>query len=97
MSACCDAAWDRNTPAWTRTVREASAWFLPGAGLVLMPKCPACLAAYVSLSTGLGLSLTMASYLRWGLLFLCVNALLFLIMRRLVRMAAVNYLRRETE
>jgi hypothetical protein len=51
----------------------------------------------VAVWTGLGLSLTMASYLRWGLLFLCISALLVLIMRRLVRMGAINYLRKETE
>ena len=97
MRACCSAASDRNTPVWVRSLREVSAWILPSAGLVLMPKCPACLAAYVALWTGLGLSLTMAFYVRWGLLFLCVTALLFLIMRRLVRMGAINYLRKGTE
>jgi hypothetical protein len=97
MRACCDAASDRNTATWVRSVREVSAWVLPSTGLVLMPKCPACLAAYVALWTGLGLSLTVASYLRWGLLFLCVTALLFLTMRRLARMGAINYLRKETE
>ena len=97
MRACCDAASDRDTATWMRRVREVSAWVLPSAGLVLMPKCPACLAAYVALWTGLGLSLTMAFYLRWGLLFLCVTALLFLITRRLVRMGAINYLQKETQ
>ena len=97
MKACCDAASDRNTATWVRRVREVSAWVLPSAGLVLMPKCPACLAAYVALWTGFGLSLSTATWLRWVLLFLCVTALLFLTMRRLARMGAINYLRKETE
>jgi hypothetical protein len=97
MSACCDAASDRNTATWVRSVREIFAWVLPSAILVLVPKCPACLAAHVTLWTGIGLSLTMASYLRWGLLFLCVTALLFLIMRHLIRMGAIHYLRKETK
>ncbi len=69
MSACCDAASDRKTPTWVRRVREIFAWVLPSAILVLVPKCPACLAAHVTLWTGLGLSLSTATYLRWVLLF----------------------------
>jgi hypothetical protein len=88
MSACCDAAGERKTATWVRRVREVFAWVLPSAILVLVPKCPACLAAYVTLWTGLGLSLSAASYLRWVLLFLCVATLLFLIVKRLDRIRA---------
>jgi len=35
---------------------------------VFMPKCPVCLAAYVALWTGLGLSFGAATYVRWLLL-----------------------------
>jgi hypothetical protein len=44
-----------------------------------------CLVAYVSLWTGLGLSLTTAAYLRWALLLLGSASLFFLILERLVR------------
>lgn len=81
MSACCDAASDRKTATWVRRVREIVAWVLPSAILVLVPKCPACLAAYVMLWTGLGLSLSTATYLRWLLLSLSAAALLFLILK----------------
>src|SRR5260370_11433802 len=64
MSAYCDAASDRKTPTWVRRVREICAWVLPNAILGLVPKCPACLAAHVTLSTVLGLSLSTAPYLR---------------------------------
>jgi len=64
----------------------------------LVPKCPACLAAYVTLWTGLGLSLATATYLRWMLLFLCVASLLFLIVKRLDRKGAIfGYFKKETE
>jgi hypothetical protein len=89
MSACCEAAGGRKTPTWVRSVREIFAWALPGAILALMPKCPACLAAYVALWTGLGLSLSTATYLRWLLLLLCVASLLFLIVKRLDRIGAI--------
>jgi hypothetical protein len=98
MSACCDAASDRNAPTWVRRAREILAWALPSTILVLVPKCPACLAAYVTLWTGLGLSLSTATYLRWVLLFLCVASLLFLIVERQDRRDAVfRYFKKETE
>jgi hypothetical protein len=98
MSACCGPADGRQTPTRGRTVREVFAWALPSAVLVLVPKCPACLAAYVAVWTGLGLSLSTATYLRWALLFLCVASLLFLIVNRLRRLRAVfRYFKRGTE
>jgi hypothetical protein len=98
MSACCNAASGRKPPTWSRRVREIFAWVLPSAVLVLVPKCPACLAAYVMLWTGLGLSFSTATYLRWALLFLCVASLLFLVVNRLYRIGAVfSYFKRETD
>jgi len=84
MSACCAAA-DRTTPTWARRVREICAWVLPSAILVLVPKCPVCLAAHVTLWSGLGLSLATATYLRWALLFLGGASLLFLFVERLLK------------
>jgi hypothetical protein len=82
---------------WVRRVRETFAWLLPSAGLALVPKCPACLAAYVALWTGLGLSLSAATYLRWALLILCVASLLFLIVKRLRRIGVnLSHLKKET-
>jgi hypothetical protein len=51
----------------------------------------------VALWTGLGLSLSTATYLRWGLLFLCVASLLFLIVDRLDRLGDIRYFKQETE
>jgi hypothetical protein len=96
MSACHAVAGDRKAPTWLRSVREICAWALPSAILVLVPKCPACLAAYVTLWTGLGLSLVTATYLRWLLLFVGVASLLFLIVQRLDRIRAM-FSHKETE
>jgi hypothetical protein len=98
MSPCCNPASDRKTPTWVRRVGEIFAWILPSAILVLVPKCPACLAVHVTLWTGLGLSLSTATYLRWVLLLLCVVSLLFLIVERLDLIGAiVSYFKKETE
>lgn len=48
--------------------------------LVLMPKCPICLAAYISMVTGVGIGFTTARYLRLGLIAICVAGLVWLAM-----------------
>ena len=98
MSDCCATISDRKIMKWMRSVREIFAWVLPSAILVLVPKCPVCLAAYVMLGTGLGVSFATATYLCWALVFLCVASLLFLFVERLNRLAA-NFidLNKETE
>ena len=82
MSACCNAAKVRKSPRAIRGARQILAWLLPGIALVFVPKCPACLAAYVALWTGLGMSFATATYVRWVWLSLCIGALLFLVVTR---------------
>ncbi len=67
-------------------IRRALAWLGPAALLLLVPKCPACLAAYIAAWTGLGLSVTAASYLRLGLLATSLLAFGYLLMKRTRRL-----------
>ncbi len=85
MCRCREAANSGKSKPLTPRVREFLVWLLPSAVLVFVQKCPACLAAYIGLWTGLGLSLTTASYLRWAMLLVCVTSLLLLAVRSLSR------------
>ena len=53
-------------------------WLLPTAILALLPKCPACLAGYVLIWTGVGLSFSTAGVVRTTLLVLSIAMLVFL-------------------
>lgn len=81
-----------------RWAREGLRWLVAGIVLVVMPKCPACLAAYLAAATGLGLSLTATTWFRWSLLSISAGALIHLVLRRLGRPGAViiTYFNRET-
>ncbi|MGH8708569.1 MAG: hypothetical protein ACREVD_10995 [Burkholderiales bacterium] len=50
-----------------------------------MPKCPACLAAYITLGTGIGLSLPAAENLRIGALALSGAVLGALVINKVVK------------
>ncbi len=86
MSKCCQTPRTK-PPTNARKIREVLTWILPGAALALVPKCPMCLAAYVTLWTGLGLSLSTATYLRWVMIVLSVGSIFFLAVNRLKRIA----------
>ncbi|MBX3316888.1 MAG: hypothetical protein KF902_08520 [Phycisphaeraceae bacterium] len=57
----------------------ALAWVLPLAILTLVPKCPACIAAYVLVLTGVGMSLPSAGTLRLTLISLSVIVIIWLL------------------
>lgn len=52
-------------------------WLVPAAILILLPKCPACLALYLAVGTGIGLSFSAASYLRTAIVLTCAVWLLY--------------------
>ena len=75
---CCGGAGGRT---FARTCGGVAGWVLPASALALMPKCPACVAAYVAIATGFGISMSAAAYLRTGAIAACVATLLYLAAR----------------
>ena len=75
----------------TGRYREVATWVLAGALLALLPKCPACLAAYLAVWTGLGLSFSTATHLRMSLVALCIALLTYAAVRRVRRITAKGH------
>jgi len=76
----------------TQRCREAARWMVPGTILALLPKCPACLAAYIAIGSGIGVSITTATYVRMGVVILCVASLSYVALSRGGRFMAPNLL-----
>jgi hypothetical protein len=75
------AEGDPHPPSFLRRSLDLTAKVIPVAILAVLPKCPACLAAYVAFGTGIGLSLTTATYLRLSLIVACVASLIFFLVK----------------
>jgi len=86
MKACCAPPGDRRL---FRRGSGALAWLAPVLALVLVPKCPLCLAAWFTLLTGVALPYAAASTLRVTLIAASVVALAVLATRRLRRAHSV--------
>jgi hypothetical protein len=67
---------------------DAVGWLVPATALALMPKCPMCVAAYVALATGLGVSLPLAAAVRTMLIVFCATSLAFMAARSILRAIA---------
>jgi hypothetical protein len=50
------------------SIRAAARWIIPSAILLAVPKCPLCIAAYIALSTGFGISISAAAEIRTALI-----------------------------
>ena len=54
-----------------------TASILPGAALILLPKCPLCLAVWLTAVTGLGFSAAGAAWVSWILVLFWVTTVAF--------------------
>lgn len=81
--SCCSSP--SRKPGYATGIFETAGWALPSALLVLMPKCPACIAGYIALATGVGISFAAATYLRTGLIVVSAGALMVFAVRQAFR------------
>jgi hypothetical protein len=72
--------------SWPRRIATLIKWAIPVTTLALLPKCPACVAAYALLFTGIGLSRPAATGMRWTLIALSLAALGYLLLRAVRRL-----------
>jgi hypothetical protein len=70
----------------SRRLAKGAASILPGAALAFLPKCPLCVAAWLTAATGVGFSAAGAEWIR-GMLVAFWIAAVALILRRANRIA----------
>lgn len=81
---CCEAGPRPASPV--RRFLDVAGFAAPAAVLVLLPKCPACIAAYLAIGTGIGVTVATAFYLRILLLVVCVASLGYFVARQVFRL-----------
>jgi len=83
-AGCCEGA---PAPSRARRVLGAAGTVGPAAVMALLPKCPACIAAYLAMGAGIGVTVSTAAHLRTAALVLCVACVAFVTARLLRRKA----------
>lgn len=90
MSCCADGSGTglpaRAAARWPGWLAVAAQWALPLTTLILVPKCPGCVGAYVLLLTGIGLSFSAAAAMRWAVIAVCVLVLARLVIHAVRRL-----------
>jgi hypothetical protein len=72
---------EKRPTSFLRRVRRSAEWLFPAALLVLIPKCPLCVAAYVALFTGIGITVSTARWIQILMLALSSTSLVYLVVR----------------
>jgi len=81
---CCEGT---TAPSQRPRFLAAAGYVVPAAVMALLPKCPACIVAYLAVGAGIGVTMSTAATLRTMLLILCVASLVFITARRVRRRA----------
>lgn len=68
-----------------RAMKNSAGVIIPGALLALLPKCPLCLSAWMSVALGLGVPASTANALHGTLIVLCLAVIAFHLTRHLTR------------
>jgi hypothetical protein len=84
-------AGERQQVRVVRRFLANAGWIVPGTILALLPKCPACVATYAVIGTGVGFSLSGMTYLRTLLAVLGAASLLYLAARRMRPFIAMRF------
>ena len=72
----------RRAPHPLARVYEATASMVPAALLMLLPKCPLCVAAWLTVATGFSFPAAAVAWLRGGIVLFWVAALAVMMWRR---------------
>jgi len=65
-----------------RRAWRSTQWLFPSTLLVLMPKCPFCVVAYVALFTGASISVSTARWLQVLMFVLCLASLTYIAVKK---------------
>jgi hypothetical protein len=79
---CCEAQPAAGRGLAARYLGSAGSCVGSGAMLLLLPKCPVCIAAYIAVWTGAGVAAPIAGNLRFVMAIILVASLAFLLARR---------------
>ena len=77
-------------PIFVRHYLDIVSSVVPTVILALLPKCPVCVAAYIAMGTGIGLSLPVAAHLRTLLVILCATSLTCFVAQQIRRRLALK-------
>jgi hypothetical protein len=80
----------KRPPGPLRRAWQRLQWLFPATLLVLMPKCPLCVAAYIALFTGIGVSVSTARWIQILMLAICLSSLAYFAVRYWRRHFAVS-------
>ncbi len=96
MSACCGISDGESVVSRppSSDLRASFGWIGPAGMLALIPKCPACIAAYVAICTGLGISISTASIMRTSIIAVCIASMTYFATRLVNRARGWRYFRR---